>query len=282
MKEALFYEKLDNNKVKCVLCPHECYIKDESTGICKQRKNIGGTLYTLNYGKISSYGNDPIEKKPLFHFKQKTNVFSIGSTGCNFCCKFCQNYSISLENPQTIELSSNDIINNVIKYNSPGIAFTYNEPTVWYEYMYDIAVKAKEKGLYTVMVTNGFIKKDPLIDLLEVIDAFNIDLKSFNNKYYKDMCGGNINPVLETIQTVSKKRHVEITTLIVENENDKINELEELFRWLSKVDENIPIHLSRYFPMYKLKNPPTKKATLYEAAEIAKKYLNYVYLGNVF
>ncbi len=282
MKEALFYEKLDNNKVKCELCPHECFIKEDSTGICKQRKNVDGTLYTLNYGKISSYGNDPIEKKPLFHFRQNTNVFSIGSTGCNFSCKFCQNYSISLEDTQTIQLSPNDIINIALKYNSPGIAFTYNEPTVWYEYMYDIAVKAKEKGLYTVMVTNGFINKEPLLDLLKVIDAFNIDLKSFNNRYYKKMCGGCIDPVLESIQTAAEKCHVEITTLIVENENDKLNELEELFRWVSKVDKKIPIHLSRYFPMYKLKNPPTKKATLTKAAEIAKEYLDYVYLGNVF
>lgn len=282
MKEAKYYIKLeDNNEVKCILCPHNCVIKPENSGVCKQRENHDGILYTTNYGHISSYGNDPIEKKPIAYFNPGTKVFSIGSTGCNLSCDFCQNFSISKEIPPTINVKPEDIIKTAIKNKSDGIAFTYNEPTVWYEYMYDIAVLAKEKDLYTVMVTNGYINEAPLIELLRLIDVFNVDLKAFNNNFYNSLCCGSLEPVLNTIKTISREKHIEVTTLVVENENDDLEELEELFKWLGNVNKNIPIHISRYFPRYKLTNPPTKIETLYKSSEIAKKYLKYVNLGNI-
>ena len=264
-KEAMYYEKMNNGRVKCFLCPHRCTIKDGYSGICGVRKNKNGILNTINYGKISSYAYDPIEKKPLRNFYPNTRIFSIGSFGCNLKCRFCQNWHI-------LALAGE---------NSIGIAYTYNEPTIWYEYVFHIAKKIREIGLKNVLVTNGYIEQEPLKELLPFIDALNIDLKSYDDEYYRELCGGNIGPILETIKMSAEKSHVEITTLIVEGENDSPEKIGSMAYWISQIDKNIPLHITRYFPAYKMNNPPTSLDILTELKEQADKYLKYVYLGNV-
>ena len=279
-KEAMYYEKMNNGRVKCFLCPHRCTIKDGYSGICGVRKNKNGILNTINYGKISSYAYDPIEKKPLRNFYPNTRIFSIGSFGCNLKCRFCQNWQISQQLPPTIEIPDKDIL-ALAGENSIGIAYTYNEPTIWYEYVFHIAKKIREIGLKNVLVTNGYIEQEPLKELLPFIDALNIDLKSYDDEYYRELCGGNIGPILETIKMSAEKSHVEITTLIVEGENDSPEKIGSMAYWISQIDKNIPLHITRYFPAYKMNNPPTSLDILTELKEHADKYLKYVYLGNV-
>lgn len=282
MREAMFYEKKENDMIQCHLCPHECTIAPERVGRCNIRKNDNGTLVSLAYGEISSYALDPIEKKPLSRYMQGSYIFSVGFYGCNFSCKFCQNYHIALERPKTFFVSpeqlvqkAKDIANNI------GIAYTYNEPLINYEYVYACAKKAHQENLINVVVTNGFINPKPLEKLLPYIDAFNIDLKAYNNEFYKNICSGELNPVMKTIQLAVKKSHVEVTLLLIEGLNDDLEELEEMFRWLGSLDKNLPLHISRYFPQYKMTRPKTRVAKLIEVQKIARKYLQYVYLGNV-
>ncbi|MBV1756527.1 MAG: AmmeMemoRadiSam system radical SAM enzyme [Dethiosulfatibacter sp.] len=281
MKTALYWEK-EKDSVRCRLCPHLCLIADGKTGRCRERKNIEGILYSMNYGVITSIGLDPIEKKPLYHFMPGTTILSYGSRGCNLSCSFCQNYRISLEpNPPSVIMSPEDVVQQVKDENLTSIAFTYNEPTVWYEFMLDTARLARESQIKTVCVTNGFINKEPLEELLGYMDAFNIDLKSYSDVFYRKICGGQLEPVLSTIEMISGRAHLEITTLVVENENDDLVELEELFKWIASIDTGIILHLSRYFPSYKMTNPATKTETLIEAKRLAEKHLDNVYIGNV-
>lgn len=281
MKKSLFFTKLENNKVECNLCPHNCIISEEKTGICKTRKNINGELYSLNYGEVTAINIDPIEKKPLFHFYPGNNVFSIGTWGCNFKCKFCQNFEISQEKPYNIyKLYPEDLLDLVIQKKSKIVAFTYSEPIVWYEYVYDSAKLLKENNIKTVLVTNGYINKKPLLNLLPYIDAMNIDLKGFNDNFYNNIVGGKKDPVMDVIKlSYENNIHIEITVLVVTQGNDDYNELENMFKWIGSID--IPIHLSRYYPIYKFHNPPTSIEKLENLYYLAKKYLNYVYLGNV-
>jgi pyruvate formate lyase activating enzyme len=282
MEKARFWE-LEENGIRCTLCPHYCLIPLNKKGRCKQRKNINNVLYSLNYGIITSYAIDPIEKKPLYHFMPGTQIMSFGSSGCNFTCKFCQNHEISLaDNPRSVFLSYERLVELTMNENLQSIAFTYNEPTVWYEYMVDTAMLAKSYGLKTVCVTNGFINEKPLRELLKYMDAFNVDLKSYSDEYYRNICGGRLEPVKETIKTISQSKvHLEVTTLVVEGENDDIGNLEELFKWLGALDREIILHLSRYYPAYKMKNPATRVETLLKAKKRARKYLKHVYIGNV-
>ncbi len=280
-KEAEFYEKKENNNIQCKLCPHNCLIKEGESGICRIRKNKEGTLYTENYGEISSIGVDPIEKKPLYHFHPSKGILSIGTYGCNFKCLFCQNYTISQKDPPTTYHTSEEIIKQAKNRNTIGIAYTYSEPMVWYEYVYETAVKAHEEGLKNVLVSNGYLNPNPLEKLTPYIDAANIDLKSFNNEFYKKLCGGTLQPVLDTISYLYGKTHLELTTLIITGHNDKLKELEEIFKWIKNLSPDIPLHLSRYFPNYKMDDPPTDLKKMEEAYQLAKKYLNYVYLGNM-
>lgn len=282
MEKARYWE-VEENRIRCQLCPHYCLIPVNKMGICKQRKNINNILYTLNYGNITSYAIDPIEKKPLYHFMPGTNIMSFGSSGCNFSCKFCQNHEISLEeNPKILQIPYERLVEITMNENLQAIAFTYNEPTVWYEYMIDTAILAKSYGLKTVCVTNGFINPAPLMDLLKYIDAFNVDLKAFSEEFYRNICGGMLQPVKETIKIIhNSKAHLEITTLVVEGVNDDISNLEQLFKWLGSIDKDIVLHLSRYYPAYKMNNPPTKIETMLKAKKYAKKYLRNVYIGNV-
>lgn len=250
LKEALYYEKMRDGKVKCNLCPHGCIIKDGSLGICKVRQNKYGILYTLNYGKISSYAYDSIEKKPLYHLRPGSEILSIGTFGCNLKCSFCQNWQIAHFEPSTVEISDEELLELAKKDNSIGIAYTYNEPSIWYEYVLNMAEKVKKADLKNVYITNGYIEKEPLEKLLPYIDGMNIDLKAIDDEFYKKLCKGNVATVLETIKLVHKKTLVEVTTLVIEGENDSIEKIRELAEWLSSIDKNIPLHLNRYFPVF--------------------------------
>ncbi|HEY8891120.1 MAG TPA: AmmeMemoRadiSam system radical SAM enzyme [Clostridium sp.] len=282
-KEALFYEK-QGDKIRCKLCPHNCLINGGEYGKCNVRINKEGKLYTINYGEITSFAKDPIEKKPLYHFKPGSKILSVGSFGCNFSCGFCQNHSISQERARSEYISPEKLVEVCRNLeDNIGVAFTYNEPSIWYEYVYNSARLLKEtlKHINIVLVSNGYIKEEPLKMILPYVDAMNIDLKAFNNKYYKDMCGGRVKPVMNTIKLASKECHVEVTTLLVNGENDSSEEIDEISAFLGSLNKDIPLHLSRYFPNYKMKNPATKVDVMFENRDIAKKYLNYVYIGNV-
>lgn len=280
MKEAKFY-KGEGEKLHCYLCPHHCKIPNGQKGLCSVRKNMDGMLYSTNYGQISSINGDPIEKKPLYHFMEGTTTLSIGSFGCNLACEFCQNYTIAKEIPKVIAMKPEEIVNLALEYHYPSISYTYNEPTIYFEYMYDIAVIAKSKGLKNIMVTNGYIGEEPLNSLLPYIDAMNIDLKSYNDYNYKKICQGSLEPVKRTIIEATKNCHVEVTTLLVTNMNDKEEELIEEFSWLASVNPDIPLHLSRYFPRYHYHEATTDLEFMRKIYYKAKAYLNHVYLGNV-
>jgi pyruvate formate lyase activating enzyme len=283
MKEAMYYEKLDNGTVRCRLCPHRCSIVLDRTGTCKVRKNIEGKLYSVNYGKVSSWSMDPIEKKPLYHFYPGHWIFSVGSFGCNFRCKFCQNWQIAQQTEVfTKEISPNDLVQAAKKQDDNlGIAYTYNEPTIWYEYVIECAKLAKQEGLKNVLITNGFIEKEPLNEILPYIDAMNIDVKAYHESFYEDLVSGRLSPVKETVELVNSKCHIEITTLIIPGMNDGKEEIELLAQWLSSLRKDIPLHLTRYFPNYKLDISHTPINTITKARDIAMKYLDYVYTGNV-
>jgi len=282
-KEALFYEK-QGDKINCKLCPHNCLIKEGAHGKCNVRVNKEGVLYTVNYGEVTSIAQDPIEKKPLYHFKPGSNILSVGSFGCNFSCGFCQNHSISQGRASSEYIPPERLV-QICKslQDNIGVAFTYNEPSIWFEYVYQTSKLLKEniEDIKIVLVTNGYIKEEPLKMLLPYVDAMNIDLKAFNNEFYKDICGGSVSPVLDTIKISSKQCHVEVTTLLVGGENDSSLEIEEIAGFIASLDKNIPFHLSRYFPNYKMDNPATKVEIMIKDRDIAKKNLNYVYIGNV-
>lgn len=282
MKEAKFYRKLDN-KIECLLCPQECIIAEKKTGLCRVRKNINGILYATTYGKISSINLDPIEKKPLYHFYPGSKIISLGAIGCNLKCNFCQNWHISQEDAPLSLLSPSEAVEIALKYKENiGISYTYNEPLIWYEYVLDVAKLAKEKNLKNVLVTNGFLKEEPLRELLPFIDAANIDLKSFNFEFYKKICKGKLDSVLEAIKIFKEYCFVEITNLIIPTLNDSLEEIENLVFWIAEnLGKDTPVHFSRYFPNYKLTLPPTPLETLEKAYNIATKKLDFVYLGNV-
>jgi len=282
-REAMFYEKL-KDKIHCFLCPHNCVIENGHFGKCNVRTHEDGKLFTINYGEITSAALDPIEKKPLYYFRPHSNIFSVGSFGCNFKCSFCQNFSISQYKAKSEYVSSENLVETILTMkDNIGVAFTYNDPSIWYEYVYDCAKLLKETNPSTVvvLVTNGYINEEPLKKLLPFVDAMNIDLKSFNNEYYKNLCSGSLEPVLKAIKIAAKACHVEITTLLVSGENDNLEDVEEIAKFLSSIDRNIPLHLSRYFPRYKLENSPTDIDFMMEAEIVAKRYLNRVKLGNI-
>lgn len=290
MKEAVLYKKLKDNKVECQLCSHRCKIADGKRGICAVRENRGGVLHTLAYGKAIAAHLDPIEKKPLFHFLPGTLSFSIATAGCNFRCGFCQNWDISQLSKQGKgefpgkDLSPERIVAEAVKSNCQSIAYTYTEPTIFFEYAYDTAKLARKKGLKNVFVTNGFQTPETIGKMVGVIDAANVDLKSFSDEFYRKVCGGRLEPVLEAIKLMwEKKIWVEVTTLIVPEQNDSEKELEQIAKFLADISKDIPWHISRFHPDYKMTDAePTPIETLHGAVEIGKKAgLNYIYVGNV-
>ncbi|MFW5737248.1 MAG: AmmeMemoRadiSam system radical SAM enzyme [Halanaerobium sp.] len=268
---AQFYRLEDNGVIECELCPHNCKISNNKIGICKVRKNIEGKLYSLNYGQVSSLGIDPVEKKPLYHFYPQSEVLSLGSWGCNMSCEFCQNWQISQQKPSLREFKPAEIVESALEKNVNLIAYTYSEPTVFYEYMLETAEIAAERGLKNILVSNGYINQKPLENLIPFIDAANIDLKAFNNQFYLKHCNGGLEAVKRTIKILAEKIHLEVTTLIVTDLNDDLDELEKLFRWLSEINSEIPLHLIRYYPAYKLNNPPTDLQVMKSSYQLAKK-----------
>lgn len=282
--EVAYYQQLEEKSVRCQVCPQNCRIKPGKRGVCRVRVNLGGTLYATNYGEHSSVALDPIEKKPLYHFYPGKNILSVGTVGCNLSCDFCQNYQIAHEEPPTRFLSPLELLDLAEECKSRGsigVAYTYSEPLMWYEYLRDTLPVIKEGGFRNVLVTNGYINPEPLEEILPCIDAMNIDLKSFSDKYYRENCHARLEPVKDTIKLCAGRTHVEITTLLVTGLNDTPEEIEELSRWVAGIDPAIPLHLSAYYPAYKMKLPPTPHATMRVARDVARKFLKHVYIGNM-
>ncbi|MFP3868627.1 MAG: AmmeMemoRadiSam system radical SAM enzyme [Desulfobacteraceae bacterium] len=290
MQEARFYEKLEDNKVQCHLCAHECQIDPGKRGICMVRENQDGVLYSLVYGKLIAQNIDPIEKKPLFHFLPGSRSFSIGTVGCNFQCLNCQNYDISqyprLHEKKIIgqEVTPSEVVSQAQASHSASISYTYTEPTIFSEFAYDTALIAREQGIRNVYVSNGFMTETSATAMAEVLDAINIDLKSFSDNFYRKVCKARLQPVLNTI--VRMKRlgvWVEVTTLVIPGENDSEGELKEIAAFIKGVDAGIPWHVSAFYPTYKmLDHLPTPEATLLRAREIGLETgLRYVYTGNI-
>ena len=276
------YYKVLNGRTQCLLCPQLCKIQEDKVGICRTRTNKDGKLIVTNYGEITSLAVDPIEKKPLYHFYPGADILSIGGKGCNLSCIFCQNWHISHGEISTRYLSPEQLLEKALSAESNiGVSFTYNEPLIWFEYIFDCAQLLRSNDMKVVLVTNGFINPEPLKEILPLIDAMNIDLKSYEDDFYKKYCGGRLDPVKETIKTASDAGvHVEVTLLIIPTINDDEKKLVEMTDWLASVDDMIPFHISRYFPAYKLDLPPTPVDTLRRVYDIASKKMKYVYLGN--
>ncbi|MGD0341254.1 MAG: AmmeMemoRadiSam system radical SAM enzyme [Bacteroidales bacterium] len=278
--------KKDEGKVECLLCPHFCKLSEGKSGICGARRSNGEIIELITYGIISGYALDPIEKKPLYHFFPGTNILSLGSYGCNMHCDFCQNYSISQRSSAefSIKTEPDRIVKDALSaLNNIGIAFTYNEPVIWFEFVRDIALKARKKGLHTVMVSNGFVNRDPLAEIISFTDAFNIDLKAFNNDFYRKIAGAELEPVKNALKQISVSgKHLEVTTLIIPGQNDSEKEMEQEAEWIAgELGKDTPLHLSRYFPMYRREDPSTPLETIKRLSGIASKHLNYVYTGNI-
>ena len=292
LHEAMLYEKLDEEVVRCNLCAHRCLIKPGRRGICGVRENQGGVLYSLVYGKAVSAAVDPIEKKPLYHYLPGSDAFSIATVGCNFRCLFCQNADISQASKEegrawkrwARDLPPQAVVALAERYKCATIAYTYTEPTVFFEYAYECAVLAARRGIKNIFVTNGFMTLEALETIGENLHAANVDLKSFRDEFYRELCGGRLQPVLDSI----RKMHdmgvwVEVTTLLIPGHNDDEGELRELAEWLVSVDPDIPWHVSRFVPHYKMRDVPyTPVESIHRAVEIGYQAgLHYVYVGNV-
>lgn len=273
-------------RVQCEICPHHCKIEEGHVGLCKARRNLEGKIVSDNYGKLTALALDPIEKKPLYHFHPGSKILSVGSYGCNLNCPFCQNCDISMvgnEEIETQEVTCEELVQKAIELRSRGnigIAYTYNEPLIGFEFIRDCAALAKEKGLKNVVVTNGYICEEPLKELLPLVDAFNIDLKCFTEEFYHKL-RGDLATVKRTIALAAGSSHVEVTTLIIPGENDSEEEMEALSGWLSSISPDIPFHISRFFPRWQMQDrEATPVDKVYHLAEVARKHLHYVHEGN--
>ena len=289
LKEAYLYKKVEKNSVQCLLCNHKCLIKDGAKGICGVRENRGGTLTSLVYGKVIARHVDPIEKKPLFHFLPGSNSYSIATVGCNFKCLFCQNADISQMPFDHNEIMGEDmtpdmIVNEAVASRSATISYTYTEPTIYFELALDTGRLALSKGLKNVFVTNGYMTEECLKEFYPDLHGANVDLKSYNDKFYKKQCGARLEPVLKTLETMKKMgTWLEITTLLVPGLNDSKDELKALSRFIAALDTSIPWHISRFHPTYRLTNShPTPPESIHRAKEIGYEAgLKYVYTGNL-
>jgi pyruvate formate lyase activating enzyme len=286
-KEALYYEQADDKKVACVLCPRRCIIPENSRGFCRVRENRDGVLYSLVYARPCAVHIDPVEKKPLFHVLPGTRSFSVATVGCNLSCKFCQNWQISQARPEDIDsryMPPEDIVEQAIASGCSNIAYTYTEPTVFYEYMLDTAKLARKKGILNIMHSAGFINEEPLRELSRYLDAANIDLKG-SDRFYRDLCAGTRADVLRSLKILKQEGvWVEITYLLVPTLNDQNEYIRETAEWIkNNLGADTPLHISRFWPVYKLKDlSPTPVATLQKAYDIATEAgLLYVYIGNV-
>ncbi len=288
MYEALYYKKLPNKKLQCLLCPKRCIIDVNKKGNCRARKNINGKLVSLVYAKPCSIAIDPIEKKSLFHFLPGSEAYSIGTAGCNLHCQWCQNWEISQANPEDIpyrELEPEQLVQNALENNCKSIAYTYTEPTIFYEYVLDTAKLARKAGIKNVMVTSSFINQEPLKKLYKYIDGANIDFKSFDDNFYRKYCFAWLEPILEAIKTIHKLGvWVELTNLIIPTLNDDLKKIKEMCEWIKEnTGVDVPLHFTAFYPYYKMLNlPRTSPEILLKARETALKIgLNHVYVGNV-
>ncbi len=290
MKEAMLYEKLSDSKVRCDLCNHRCIIKDGSYGICGVRQNMGGSLLSLVYDKIVASHIDPIEKKPLFQFYPGSRAYSIATVGCNFTCKHCQNSDISQFSKEKrgyivgTTMGPEEIVNEADSSGCKSIAYTYTEPTIFFELAYETARIAHRRGIKNIFVSNGFMTPEALKEISPYLDGINIDLKAFTERFYKEICGGRLEPVLENIKLAKKLGiWVEVTTLVIPTLNDSQDELRQIAEFIRDVDEDIPWHISQFYPTHKLTTlPRTPVETLHVAREIGLKTgLHHVYEGNV-
>ncbi len=285
MIEAQYYEVLPEGQLVCRLCPQQCRLGPEQTGFCRVRTHRDGRLLTANFGQITSIASDPIEKKPLYHYYPGRAILSVGTIGCNLACRFCQNWQISRADAPTQGLEPEELAALALRasaeHDSIGLAYTYSEPGVWFEFLMATMPLIRERGLKNVLVTNGFLQPEPWAELLQWTDAANIDLKGFEPDYYRRLCSGQLQPVLDNIRAAAGRIHLELTTLIVPGENDRPEQIRALAQWIAALDREIPLHLSRYFPSYQSTAPPTPAATMAEAGRIAKEHLSFVYLGNM-
>lgn len=286
--ECRYYQRLSDGRVECQLCPHHCHISNGKTGICRSRRNKDGVLVSEVYAKPCSLAIDPIEKKPLYHFHPGTKCLSIACTGCNFRCLNCQNHDISQVSPADVghyDLSPQQVVDLCLEHHCPGIAYTYTEPLTYLEYILDTARLARKNGLWNILVTAGYVSQDPLNDLLPYLDAANIDLKSFSDDIYQKVCGGHLQPVLDTILAMQKAGvWIELTNLIIPDVNDDMTMIRQMCRWITDNGlANNPLHFSRFFPRFKMQDiPPTPIHTLKEAKAISiEEGIKHVYLGNV-
>jgi pyruvate formate lyase activating enzyme len=286
-KEAILYEKVDN-ALNCKICQRRCLISPGKTGFCQMRENVDDKIYSLNYAAVSSAAVDPIEKKPLFHFYPGSMVFSLGSVGCNFRCRHCQNWGISqaeLENIPTRDMLPEDAIRLTKEYGCKSIAWTYNEPTMWFEYTLDSAKIARREDIKTIYVTNGYMSEESFQEIRPYLDAANIDLKGMSEKFYQDLCEARLEPVLDTIVRMhDAKIHIEVTNLMIPGYNDSDEDIRSLVKFMAdEVGVEVPLHFTRFFPQYQMQElPPTEIKYLEKAYKIARDArMKYVYIGNV-
>ncbi|MCM8781680.1 MAG: AmmeMemoRadiSam system radical SAM enzyme [Candidatus Omnitrophica bacterium] len=287
-KEGKYYKNIDEETVQCELCPRKCTLTSGQRSFCRAREPKDGKLYSLVYGLPCAVHIDPIEKKPLFHFIPGSKIFSIATAGCNFRCKYCQNWSISQFPPEDTDnenLLPEDVVKTTIKMNCPSIAYTYTEPAIFYEYMLDVAKLARAKGIKNMYHSNGSLNPEPAEELAQYLDGANIDLKAFNQDFYSEVCAGFLDTVLNTLKILKRKGvWVEITNLVVPSLNDNLNQIRDMCIWIKQnLGKETPLHFSRFWPQYKLTSlPPTPVSTLESAREIAQEVgLNFVYIGNV-
>ena len=283
-----YFTSLDGGEVQCELCPRRCRVSKGKRGFCRVRENRDGKYYSLVYGNPCAIHLDPIEKKPFFHVLPSTSSFSLATAGCNLQCKFCQNWEISQASPEDVyshDVPPELIVSKAKEMGARSVAYTYVEPTIFYEYMSDIGALVKRAGLLNVYHSNGFINPEPLRNLCKLMDAANIDLKGFSDAFYREVCSGELTPVLETLKTLKQEKvHLEITHLIIPTKNDDMPVLKEMCLWIKReLGAETPIHFSRFYPLYKLKSlPPTPVSTLERARAVALSAgLEYVYIGNV-
>ena len=280
-KESSYWNR-QGSRILCRLCPRECMISEGRYGLCNARQNIDGTLMSQSYGMISALNLDPVEKKPLYHFYPGSKTLSFGSFGCNLKCGFCQNSGITSSKPVgNIKLSPEDAVYFAVEKNIKLISYTYNEPLINYEWVFDTSMLSRKKSMQNILVTNGYVKEEPLKKLACFIDAANVDLKAFGDDFYHRNCGGSLEPVLKSIEILHKANvHLEITNLVIDGENSDIEEFEKMVEYIAGINDEMPLHLSRYFPNHKFTVPKTKRETLFNLYDIAKTKLKYVYLGN--
>ncbi len=282
MKEAMYYERLEGEKVHCLLCPQDCVIKSGKSGFCKVRANIDGILYSEIYNRTMAMGMDPIEKKPLYHFHPGASILSTGTRGCNQSCDFCQNWHMLQPDALTQEITAEQVVREAKLRKSIGIAYTYNEPTIWYEFVLECSKLAREEGLVNVLVTNGSVNQQPFSELAPFVDAMNIDVKSMDPEFYRRICKSKLEPVLDTCRAAREAGiHIEITNLVIPTLNDSDELLSKLVDFVAGLGRDVPLHFSAYFPSHKMTIDPTPLSALLKAKEIATQKLYYVYLGNV-